>query len=125
MALDLNPLFGPRRDDTVGTMARGLQGSSILRIAAEIRDRVAQGQQVCNLTIGDFGPREFPLPASLSEGIATALRAGETNYPPSDGMLALRQAVQRFYERTLGLKYPLDSVLITGGARPIIYGVYR
>src|SRR5690242_17364143 len=54
MALDLNPLFGPRRDDTVGTMARGLQGSEILRIAAEIRELVAQGKQVCNLTVGDF-----------------------------------------------------------------------
>ncbi|MFY0583476.1 aminotransferase class I/II-fold pyridoxal phosphate-dependent enzyme [Cystobacter fuscus] len=125
MALDLNPLFGPRRDDTVGTMARGLQGSEILRIAAEIRELVAQGKQVCNLTVGDFSPREFPIPASLGEGIAQALKAGETNYPPSDGMPALRQSVQRFYERALGLKYPLESVLITAGARPIIYGVYR
>ncbi|ATB35408.1 aspartate aminotransferase [Cystobacter fuscus] len=125
MALDLNPLFGPRRDDTVGTMARGLQGSEILRIAAEIRELVAQGRQVCNLTVGDFSPREFPIPATLGEGIAQALAAGETNYPPSDGMLALRQSVQRFYERALGLKYPLESVLITAGARPIIYGVYR
>jgi aspartate aminotransferase len=33
--------------------------------------------------------------------------------------------VQRFYERDLGLKYPLDSVLIAGGARPVIYGTYR
>ncbi|WNG13926.1 pyridoxal phosphate-dependent aminotransferase [Cystobacter fuscus] len=125
MALDLNPLFGPRRDDTVGTMARGLQGSEILRIAAEIRELVAQGKQVCNLTVGDFSPREFPIPASLGEGIAQALKAGETNYPPSDGMPALRQSVQRFYERALGLKYPLEGVLITAGARPIIYGVYR
>jgi aspartate aminotransferase len=125
MALDLNPLFGPRRDDTVGTMARGLQGSEILRIAAEIRELVAQGRQVCNLTVGDFSPREFPIPTALGEGIAQALQAGETNYPPSDGMPALRQSVLRFYERTLGLKYPLESVLITAGARPIIYGVYR
>lgn len=125
MALDLNPLFGPRRDDTVGTMARGLQGSEILRIAAEIRELVAQGQEVCNLTVGDFSPREFPIPQSLGEGIAAALRAGETNYPPSDGMPALRQSVQRFYERALGLKYPLDGVLITAGARPIIYGLFR
>jgi aspartate aminotransferase len=125
MSLDLTSLLGPRRDDTVGTMVRGLVGSEILRIAAEIRELVAQGKQVCNLTVGDFSPREFPIPAGLGEAIAQALKAGETNYPPSDGVLALRQTVQRFYERALGLKYPLESVLITGGARPVIYGLFR
>jgi aspartate aminotransferase len=125
MALDLSSLLGARRDDTVGTMVRGLIGSEILRIAGEIRELVAQGKQVCNLTVGDFSPREFPIPAALGEAIATALKAGETNYPPSDGVLALRQAVVRFYERALGLKYPLESVLIAGGARPVIYAIFR
>jgi aspartate aminotransferase len=125
MALDLTHLFGSRRDDTVGTMVRGLVGSEILRIAGEIRELVAQGRQVCNLTVGDFGPREFSIPPALGEAIAVALKAGETNYPPSDGVATLRQAVQRFYERTLGLKYPLESVLITGGARPVIYAIFR
>jgi aspartate aminotransferase len=125
MALDLTPLLGPRRDDTIGTMVRGLVGSEILRIAGEIRELVAQGKQVCNLTVGDFSPKEFPIPPGLGEGIAAALKAGETNYPPSDGVLSLRQAVLRFYERALGLKYPLESVLIAGGARPVIYAIFR
>jgi aspartate aminotransferase len=125
MSLDLTSLLGPRRDDTVGTMVRGLVGSEILRIASEIRELVAQGKQVCNLTVGDFSPREFPIPPALGEAIAQALKAGETNYPPSDGVLPLRQTVQRFYERALGLKYPLESVLIVGGARPVIYALFR
>jgi aspartate aminotransferase len=124
MALDLTYL--PKRDDThVGTMARGLVGSEILRIAAEIRELLAQGRKVCNLTVGDFSPREFPIPPALSQAIVTALQAGETNYPPSDGVLDLRKSVQSFYERALGLKYPLEGIVIAGGARPIIYGTYR
>ncbi|MBZ4420331.1 pyridoxal phosphate-dependent aminotransferase [Myxococcus sp. RHSTA-1-4] len=126
MAIDLTSLPRPSRDDTtVGTMARGLVGSEILRIAAQIRELVAKGQKVCNLTVGDFAPKEFPIPDGLRANIATALQAGETNYPPSDGVLDLRQAVQRFYERALGLKYPLEGIVIAGGARPIIYGTYR
>lgn len=125
MALELTSLLGPLRDDTVGTMARGLVGSEILRISAEIRELVARGKQVCNLTVGDFSPREFPIPAVLGDSIASALKAGETNYPPSDGVLALRQAVLGFYERSLGLRYPLESVLIAGGARPVIYALFR
>jgi aspartate aminotransferase len=106
-------------------MVRGLVGSEILRIASEIRELVAQGKQVCNLTVGDFSPREFSIPPALGKAIAQALEAGETNYPPSDGVLPLRQTVQRFYERALGLKYPLESVLIAAGARPVIYALFR
>jgi aspartate aminotransferase len=116
---------GPDPDQRVSTMASGLVGSEILRIASEIRALVASGRQVCNLTVGDFDPRQFPIPAQLVQGIQAALEHGETNYPPSNGMPELRQAVARFYERELGLRYPVDSVLIVAGARPFIYCVYR
>lgn len=126
MALDLTSLPRPSRDDTtVSTMVRGLVGSEILRIAAEIRELVAKGNKVCNLTVGDFNPKEFPIPDGLRDQIGAALQGGETNYPPSDGVLDLRQAVQRFYERSLGLKYPLEGITIAGGARPVIYAIFR
>src|SRR5262249_26897846 len=35
------------------------------------------------------------------------------------------QAVTRFYRREFGLEYPLESVLVAGGARPLIYATYR
>ncbi|HEX3552622.1 MAG TPA: aminotransferase class I/II-fold pyridoxal phosphate-dependent enzyme [Thermoanaerobaculia bacterium] len=111
-------------DRRVSTMAAGLIGSEILRIAGEIRAVVAAGRPVCNLTVGDFDPRYFPIPEVLLEGVRTALEQGETNYPPSNGMPDLRQAVARFYERDLGLRYPVDSVLIVAGARPVIYCIF-
>jgi aspartate aminotransferase len=106
-------------------MASGLVASEILRIAGEIRKLVQGGKDVCNLTVGDFDPKQFPIPAKLRDGIAAALQHGETNYPPSDGVLPLRQSVQRYYERELGLKYPVESVLTAAGARPLIYAIYR
>jgi aspartate aminotransferase len=105
--------------------AASLQGSEILRIAAEIRSRIASGERVCNLTVGDFDPRQFRIPAALEEATVEALRHRETNYPPSPGMPALREAVCAFYERELGLRYPVESVLITSGSRPGVYGTYR
>ncbi|MFN0158619.1 MAG: pyridoxal phosphate-dependent aminotransferase [Bacteroidota bacterium] len=108
----------------VSSMASGLIGSEILKIAADIRSMVADGKQICNLTVGDFSPREFRIPGFLETHIKEALRQGETNYPPSDGILPLRKAVQGFYEHWLGLQYPLESVLITGGSRPGIYAAY-
>jgi len=105
-------------------LARGLTGSEILKIAGEIRSLVAQSRSICNLTVGDFSPSEFRIPSGLEQEIVEAYRQGETNYPPSDGIIELRRAVVRLYEQKLGLTYPLESVLIAGGARPVIYAAY-
>jgi aspartate aminotransferase len=109
----------------VGRMARELQGSSILRIAATVRGMIAQGEPVVNLTVGDFSPAEFPIPAALAEFVTEALRKGETNYPPSTGVPQLRSAVARFYEQRLGLRFGDNGILIAAGARPGIYSAYR
>lgn len=106
-------------------MAGGLIGSEILRIATEIRALAASGQPVCDLTVGDFSPRHFPIPARLRGALQAAVERGETNYPPSAGLPELRRAVAGWYSRALGLDYPLESVLITCGSRPGIYGTYR
>jgi aspartate aminotransferase len=101
-----------------------MQGSEILRIAAEIRAQIAAGERICNLTVGDFDPKQFPIPAFLEEQIALALHRRETNYPPSPGVPVLRTAVAAWYERELGLDYSADEVLVTSGSRPAIYGAF-
>ncbi|MGZ4808696.1 MAG: pyridoxal phosphate-dependent aminotransferase [Thermoanaerobaculia bacterium] len=110
--------------DALSSLARGIVGSEILKISGEIRQIVAQGRSLCNLTVGDFSPSEFRIPQPLQSLIVEALAAGETNYPPADGTLDLRRAVKKVYEDDLGLTYPIESILIAGGARPIIYAAY-
>lgn len=109
----------------LSTMASGLIGSEILKIAADIRTMTAGGAQICNLTVGDFSPKEFRIPHFLKDRIKGALESGETNYPPADGMLPLRRSVQEFYGKWLDLHYPLESVLITSGSRPGIFASYN
>src|ERR1700730_2194183 len=106
-------------------LARSLIGSEILKIAADVRALAADGRDLCNLTVGDFSPAEFRIPELLEQGIVEALRRGETNYPPSDGMLPLREAVRSLYRRELGFTPELGSVIITAGSRPGIYAAYR
>ena len=109
----------------VSTIASELAGSLILAIGAEVRAMAASGQPLCNLTVGDFNPKEFAIPRSLLDGVTAALQAGETNYPPSDGIEPLRRAIAEYYARRLKITYQLPSVLVTSGARPAIYGAYR
>jgi aspartate aminotransferase len=106
-------------------MAEQLYGSAILGIAAEIRGLVAAGADVCNLTVGDFSPAEFRIPAGLERRIIEALARGETNYPPSNGLPALREVVAEMYRERLGLDVGAGSVVVCGGSRPAIYATYR
>ena len=105
-------------------IAGSLVGSEILKIAADVRALVASGRDICNLTVGDFSPSEFRIPALLESGIVDGLRRGETNYPPSDGILALREAVCSLYRRELGFTPDLASVIVTAGSRPGIFATY-
>ena len=114
-----------RVESDFSAMARAVRGSIILGIAAEVRKLQASGKPLCNLTVGDFDSRQFPIPGSLRERIIEAVRAGETNYPPSDGILPLREAVREYVSREHGIEYPLTSVLITAGGRPSIYAIFR
>src|ERR1700682_2930248 len=77
---------------SLSELARGLTGSEILRISGQITALKAEGREICNLTVGDFSPAEFRIPARLEALLQQALAAGHTNYPPSAGDLALLQA---------------------------------
>jgi aspartate aminotransferase len=105
-------------------LAGSLIGSEILKIAADVRALASGGRDICNLTVGDFSPAEFRIPERIEQGIVEALRRGETNYPPSDGIVPLREAVRALYERELGFTPDLASVIVTAGSRPGIYATY-
>jgi aspartate aminotransferase len=121
---DLRELFAERSAGRLSAYAERIVGSSILTIAAEIRELIAAGETVANLTVGDFRPDQFPIPPKLRDHIVAALAAGETNYPPLQGVPALRKAVAQVTRDDFGLDYPPDCFLIAGGARPLLYSAY-
>ncbi len=117
--------FHSRAPLALNATSRAMQGSLILQIAADVRALIAAGQPVCNLTVGDFNPKYFPIPADLLDAIVGAYREGHTNYPPAEGIPELRQSVANWYGRHLGLEFSPDWVVIASGARPVMYATYR
>ncbi|MBL7683557.1 MAG: aminotransferase class I/II-fold pyridoxal phosphate-dependent enzyme [Flavipsychrobacter sp.] len=106
-------------------LAETLIGSEIVRLGNEIAVRVNRGEKIYNYTIGDFDPQIFPIPQELEDAIVDAYRNKQTNYPPGDGILELRQAVASFIKDREGIEYAPNEVLIAGGGRPLIYSVFR
>lgn len=122
----VTPEFGDqtRLAGSLSELARGMHMSGILRTAQQVRELRAAGTPVLDLSLGDFSPEYFPIPRKLLQGIERALESGATNYPPPPGLLALRHAVCDYVVRCSGVRYPIESVLITCGGRPVLYGAY-
>jgi len=109
----------------VSEMAENLIGSEIIKLAGEIRDKIAKGDNVYNFTIGDFDPAIFPIPVELRDHIIACYMEGLTNYPVANGNPELRKQISRLINRTTGVDYSADEILVAGGARPVIYAIFQ
>ena len=108
----------------VSEMAENLIGSEIIKLAGEIQEKIRAGERIFNYTIGDFDPKIFPIPQELNEGIINAYQDRQTNYPAANGIAELRKEVAVFISSREGLNYSPDEILISAGARPLIYGTF-
>lgn len=109
----------------MSALAENIIGSEIIKLAAEVNQKIKQGEKIYNLTIGDFNPKVFPIPAELKQAIIDAYENDQTNYPAADGMPELRDAVANLLKQRGDLNYSSDEILIAGGARPVIYSIFR
>lgn len=109
----------------VSQLAQDIIGSEIIKLAAEVNEKIKQGEHIYNYTIGDFNPQIFPIPAQLKKLIVDEYNNNQTNYPAADGMLELRQSVSKLLKERGNLDYATDEILIAAGARPVIYSIYR
>ncbi len=109
----------------VSKLAENIIGSEIIKLAGEVNEKIKNGEQIFNMTIGDFNPSVFPIPTELKAAIKTAYDEDLTNYPAADGMLELREAVSRLLRERCELNFETNEIVITGGARPAIYTVFK
>ncbi|MCE9540654.1 MAG: aminotransferase class I/II-fold pyridoxal phosphate-dependent enzyme, partial [Bacteroidetes bacterium] len=118
-------LLDKNNDLIVSKLAENIIGSEIIKLAAEVNEKIKKGEKIYNLTIGDFNPKVFPIPAELKQAIIAAYENDQTNYPAADGMPELRQAVSKLLKERGNLDFKTDEIVIAGGARPIIYAIFR
>lgn len=106
-------------------LAETLIASEIVRLGADIRERINNGERIYNFTVGDFNPALFPIPKQLEDCIVEAYRNHLTNYPAAEGNLDLREALSTFIKKTQGLEYASNEILVSAGGRPLIYAFFR
>lgn len=91
---------------------------SAFEVLAKARAMEAAGRDIIHLQIGE---PDFDTPAHVREAAKEGLDRGETHYVPAPGIPALREAVTAFLEKTGRLSTSPDRVVVTPGAKPIMF----
>ena len=101
-----------RRMERIGT-------ETAFEAAARARALEATGRDVIHLELGE---PDFDTPRHVSEAASRALLdEGATHYTPAAGILPLREAIANDVRRWKGIDATPDQVIVTPGAKPIMF----
>jgi aspartate/methionine/tyrosine aminotransferase len=100
-------------------MAR-LGTETAFEVLVRARALEAQGRNVIHLEIGE---PDFDTPASIVDAAVAALKGGATHYGPSAGLPDVREAIAEESTRRRRVKATPEMVVVTPGAKPIMFFV--
>ena len=112
------PMIGGMTAFRLADRMSRLGTESAFEVLARAKALEAAGTPVIHLEIGE---PDFPTARHIAEAAVDALRAGHTHYVPAPGIPALREAVAAFLERTGRMRAAPDRVVVTPGAKPIMF----
>lgn len=98
-------------------MAR-LGTETAFEVLARAKALEAQGKDIIHLEIGE---PDFPTPPHIIEAAYRALQEGYTHYTPSAGLAEVREGIARHTHQRLGIPARAEQVVVTPGAKPIIF----
>jgi aspartate aminotransferase len=82
------------------------------------RELRAAGKPVITLTTGE---PNFDSPPHAIEAAHQAALSGDTKYPPQDGTLAFKKAIQAKFKRDNGIDYALDEICVGNGGKQCLF----
>jgi aspartate aminotransferase len=91
---------------------------SAFEVLAKAKALERSGREIIHLEIGE---PDFDTPPHIRAAAAEALERGHTHYVPAPGIPELRVAVAEFLERTGRMHASPDHVVVTPGAKPIMF----
>lgn len=95
-----------------------LQGEGAYKVLAQANALETQGKSVIHLEIGQ---PNFATPEHISKAAFRAIAEGKTGYGPAQGVLSLRKAIASYVETYKDLHYVPEEIVVTPGAKPIIF----
>lgn len=96
----------------------GIAESATLAISAKAKKMKADGRDVVNFGVGE---PDFNTPEYIINAAVAAMKEGRTKYTPASGIAELKKAIVDDTERSVGLKYLPEQVVVGAGAKQPLY----
>ncbi len=103
---------------TIAERMQRLGTESAFEVLARARALERQGRDIIHLEIGE---PDFDTPGHIVAAAKKALDEGYTHYGPTPGLPELREAIAREVAETRGIPVQPEQVVVTPGAKPILY----
>ncbi|MFQ6065659.1 MAG: pyridoxal phosphate-dependent aminotransferase [bacterium] len=87
-------------------------------VLAQVNRLKAEGQDIISFALGE---PDFDTPTNIKDAAMKAITDGYTHYSPSAGILPLRESIAHYISDTRGMGVEPDEVVVTPGAKPIIF----
>ena len=114
-----------RKDGTIKALSKRAQGvtpSATLAISAKAKAMQAEGLDVIGFGAGE---PDFDTPDNIKDAAKDALDAGFTKYTPASGTVELKNAVAARFQKTHGIDYAAENVLISCGGKHALYNFFQ
>ena len=105
---------------TVAARMNDLGTESAFEVLARARALEAQGKEIIHLEIGE---PDFETPKHIIEAGRKAIADGFTHYGPTAGLPQLRESIARNSGEVRGINTDPANVVVTPGAKPIMFYV--
>jgi aspartate aminotransferase len=102
----------------LSTRAKNIQPSATFAVSALAKKLKSEGRPVLSFSAGE---PDFTSPEAALNGAREAIGRGETHYTPNSGIPELKKAVAGYYEKRMGLKYENREIIVSSGAKPLVY----
>lgn len=89
-------------------------------VLAKAKALEAKGKSVIHLEIGE---PDFDTPVNIRQAAKKALDDGYTHYGPAAGLPPARAAIAKHISQSRGIEVSPDNIVVTPGAKPIMYFV--
>lgn len=107
---------------TLSALATSVHASTTIAIDTKFQKMRADGIDVIGFGMGQ---PDFDTPEHIKEAGIQAIRDNVTKYTPTAGTMEVRRAVCQRLAEDYGLKYEPANVVVTAGAKHVLYGVLR
>lgn len=89
-------------------------------VLAKAKALEAEGKNIIHLQIGE---PDFTTPQNICEAAIKSIQQGDTHYTAAPGIPEVRKAIADYVTRTRGVEFTPEEVVLTPGAKPIMFFV--